>query len=257
MPSERCPPSVRNRVRHGPEHAFIDAATRQQKQGNLIMPRRGFYVIVPPQYLSLGAPPPAFYIDSLMQYEGRPYYVGLLKAAELHGASHQAVMQFQVVTDKRLPKIKAGRSMIVFYYRKDMTAIADGLQDRKTDTGYFKLSCPELTMLDLLRYLQAGAGLDNIATVFSELGEKIDSQKLAALSASFERAVIQRLGYVLDNVGHGDKTGPLHEALKRYTSLPWVELRSFDRGGTVLTPQPLERDERWRVIVRRALEPDE
>ena len=46
--------------------------------------------VVPPQYASWGAPPPGWYIDDLMRHEGRPYYVGLLKAAELHGATHQA-----------------------------------------------------------------------------------------------------------------------------------------------------------------------
>jgi predicted transcriptional regulator of viral defense system len=238
------------------EGAFLDAAERQQRQRTLITPRRGFYVIVPPQYLALGAPPPSFYIHSLMRHEGRPYYVGLLKAAELHGAAHQAVMQFQVVTDKRLPKIKAGRSAIVFYYRKDMRAIANGLQDRKTDTGYFNLSNPELTMLDLLRYPHAGAGLDNIATVFSELGRQIDPQKLADLSASFERSVIQRVGYMLDKFGHSDGTGPLREALKRYASLPWVELRPVRGAPRDTVPEPVERDERWHVIVRRAPEPD-
>lgn len=55
-----------------------------------------------------------------MRHEGRPYYVGLLKAAELHGATHQAVMEFQVITDKRIPRISAGRSVLSFYYRKDM-----------------------------------------------------------------------------------------------------------------------------------------
>jgi hypothetical protein len=66
-----------------------------------------------------------------MRQEGHPYYVGLLKAAELHGATHQAVMEFQVVTDKRLPKIRAGRSAIGFYYRKDMGAVSAGIEDHK------------------------------------------------------------------------------------------------------------------------------
>nr|WP_245488732.1 type IV toxin-antitoxin system AbiEi family antitoxin [Rhizobium ruizarguesonis] len=39
-----------------------------------------------------------------MRHEGNSYYVGLLKAAELHGATHQAVMEFQVVAAKRLPR---------------------------------------------------------------------------------------------------------------------------------------------------------
>lgn len=77
-----------------------------------------------PQFASWGAPPPSWYIDALMRHEHQPYYVGLLKAAELHGATHQAVMEFQVGAGKRLPKIRAGRSRIVFYYRTLMDSSA-------------------------------------------------------------------------------------------------------------------------------------
>ena len=87
-----------------------------------------------------------------MRHEEHAYYVGMLKAAQLHGATHQAVMEFQVVTDKRMPKIRAGRSIISFIFRKDMTLIADTLVDHETDTGHMKVSSPELTALDLLRY---------------------------------------------------------------------------------------------------------
>ena len=65
---------------------FLKAAERQQRRHTLLNLRRGFYVVVPPQYLSWGAPPPSWYIDDLMRHEGHSYYVGLLKAAELHGA---------------------------------------------------------------------------------------------------------------------------------------------------------------------------
>src|ERR1700681_3814577 len=112
-----------------PPRCFLKAAERQQRRHALFNPRHGFYVVVPPQYLSWGAPPPTWYIDDLMQHEGHPYYVGLLKAAELHGATHQAVMAFQVITDKRLPKIRAGRSAIAFYYRKDIEAVSAGIED--------------------------------------------------------------------------------------------------------------------------------
>ena len=115
-------------VGHG---AFLDAAERLQRRGHLISPRRGFYVIVPPRFLAWGAPPPSWYIDDLMRFEGRPYYAGLLKAAELYGATHQAVMEFQVVTGKRLPRIRAGRTVIAFHYRKDMARVAAGVEDRK------------------------------------------------------------------------------------------------------------------------------
>src|SRR5215475_7386980 len=114
--------------------AFLKGAARLQRKHMLFNPRHRFYVAVPPQFLSWEAPPPSWYIDDLMRHEGRPYYVGLLKAAELHGATHQAVMEFQIITDKRLPKIQVGRSAIAFYYRKNMAAASKALEDRKTDT---------------------------------------------------------------------------------------------------------------------------
>jgi hypothetical protein len=54
-------------------------------------------------------------------------------------------------------------------------------------------------MLDLVRYPRAAGGLDNIATIISDLGGRIDPGKLASLSAAFERSVIQRLGYLLES----------------------------------------------------------
>lgn len=237
--------------------AFLDAAERLQRRKQLVSPRRGFYVIVPPQYASWGAPPPSWYIDALMQHEERSYYVGLLKAAELHGATHQAVMEFQVVTDKRLPKIRAGRNLIVFYFRKDITAVSAGIEDRKTDTGSMRISSPELTALDLVRYPHAAGGMDNLATVLADLGSKMDAQKLAALSATAERSVVQRLGHLLDRLGHGEVTGPLYEALLRRGAKPWIELDRKEASDPDFALPPQEKDERWRVVVRRAPEVDQ
>ena len=237
--------------------AFLDAAERLQRRGQLLRPRRGFYVVVPPQHATTGAPPPEWYIDALMRHEQRPYYVGLLTAAAAHGASHQAVMEFQVVTNKLLPDIKAGRTRIVFSYRKDMAAVSAGIEDRKTPSGYMKLSSPELTALDLVRYPQSGAGLDNIATVLSELAERLQPKKLASLSGAFEKAVVQRLGHLLGRLGHPQIVETMFVALSARGSLPWVELDPKQAGDPDLSPPPSERDERWRVIVRRPPEIDE
>lgn len=238
--------------------ALLDAAERLQRRKTLISPRRGFYVVVPPQFLAWGAPPPSWYIDDLMRHEGRPYYVGLLKAAELHGASHQAAMEFQVITDKRLPKIRAGRSAIVFYYRKDIVAITAAIEERKTDTGRMKISSLELTMFDLLRYPHAGGGLSNVLTVLSDLGARADPHKLAALAPAFERSVVQRLGHLLGKLGHQQATGALYDALTRqHAQLPWVELEPSQAGDRDFASTPTARDERWHVIVREPPEPDE
>lgn len=242
---------------HIGQGAFLDAAERLQRRKHLLNPRRGFYVIVPPQFASWGAPPPPWYIDALMRHEHQAYYVGLLKAAELHGATHQAVMEFQVVAGKRLPKIHAGRNMIVFYYRKDMRAVASGLEDHKTDTGTMKISTVELTALDLLRYPQAAGGIDNIATVLTDLAPKIDAAKLAALSQKAERPIAQRLGYLLDRLGHQERTEPMHAALKARGSLTWTELDRKESRDPDFAPEPAKRNDRWRVIVRRFPEVDE
>ena len=124
--------------------ALLDAAERLQRHGQLIRPRRGFYVIVPPQHATAGAPPPAWYIDPLMRHERRPYYAGLLTAAAAHGASHQAVMEFQVITNKLLSDIEAGRTRIVFSYRKDIPNGCNRKNSPPCRTSSRKRSCNAL-----------------------------------------------------------------------------------------------------------------
>lgn len=239
------------------EPGFLKAAARLQKRHMLLNPRHGFYVAVPPQFLSWKAPPPTWYIDALMHHEGRPYYVGLLKAAELHGASHQAVMEFQVVTDRQLPKIKAGRSWITFHYRKDMYSVGEGIIDRQTETGTMKVSSPELTALDLLKYVHVAGGIDAVATILTDLARKIDGEKLSALAEHFDRACVQRLGYLLDRLGHAERAEALHSSLSPIKPLGWVTLEPLKRGEKMSETIPVERNDRWHVLVQRHPEVDE
>src|SRR5579872_1834549 len=237
--------------------AFLDAAERLQKRERLLNLRHGFYVIVPYQHQNFGSPPTASFIDDLMRHEYRPYYVGLLKAAELQGASHQAVMEFQIVTNRQMRDIKAGRSKIAFYFRKDMSAIASGVEERKTDTGKIKISSSELTLLDLIRYPRASAGLDNILTIIADLGPKLNSERLTALSHAFERSVIQRAGYLLELSGFPQPAEKLRAVIESGSRISWVELEPSLTSDSDLTPEVQSRDERWRVVVRRIPERDE
>jgi hypothetical protein len=239
------------------EAAFLKAAARLQQRHMLLNPRHGFYVAVPPQFLSWEAPPPPWYIDALMRHEGRLYYVGLLKAAELHGATHHAVMEFQIVTDRQLRKFRAGRSWITFHFRKDLESVGDGIVERKTDTGTMKVSSPELTALDLLRYMHVAGGVDAVATVLADLGGKIDGEKLAAMAAHFDRACVQRLGYLLERLGYAERAQALHDRLSGTKSVPWVALEPPKRGAGAPAVKPVERNERWRVAVQRHPEVDE
>lgn len=237
--------------------AFLSAAQKLQKRGRLLSPRQGFYVIVPPQNLNFGSPPPASFIDDLMRHEKRPYYVGLLKAAELHGAAHHAVMEFQVVTDKQMRNVQVGRSKIAFYFKKDLNAVASGIEDHKTDTGKMKVSSIELTLLDLLRYPEASGGLDNVLTIFADLGPKLDTGKMASLCDAFERSVVQRAGYLLDRAGLAGLALKLHEFLERDSYAQWTELDPSLISDPDLAPEIVARDKRWHVLVRRLPERDE
>ncbi len=240
-------------VSHG---AFLDAAARLAKRGYIFAPRRGFYVITPTRFLKWGAPPPSWYVDAMMEEAGRPYYVALLKAAELHGAAHQAVMEFQVVTDRQWKPIRAGRSKIKFYFRKNIDAIEAGITRRKTHTGSMRISSPALTALDLVRYLQASGGLMHAAGVLNELASEIDSEQLGALAPAFERSVVQRLGYIFDQLGKGEAAATLRHCLDS-GNVPWVELDPGEASSMANEKDEPRRDQCWHVIIRRPIEIDE
>ena len=241
-------------VSHG---AFLDAAERLQRRKALLRPRQGFYIAVPPKYLKVGAPPPPNYIDALMKHENENYYVALLNAAEHYGAFHQAVNEFQVITSKRIPELKIGRSRIAFFYRKDLSGVAAGIERRCTEEGIMQMSSPALTTLDLLRYPQAVEGLDSIATMLRKLASQIDRKQLASLSNQIERPVVQRLGFLLDHLGFSAKASAMHKALFARPVINWVELDRNEVIDPDLPRKVIERNSRWRIIVRRYPNPDE
>jgi len=91
------------------ESALSLALSRLSGKNRIISIYKGFYLIVPPEYSSRGLLPPVNFIHDLMQYIGKPYYVGLLSAAALHGAAHQQPQEFFVVTtSKQLTTLKKG-----------------------------------------------------------------------------------------------------------------------------------------------------
>ena len=109
-----------------------------------------FYVIVPLEYLHAGGPPPSWFIDDLMKAMERPYYVGLLSAAALHGASHQQPQEFQVFTDRPIRPIQVGSARIRFFVNKRIAETT--VQNVKTPADGMRVSTPESTVVDLVRF---------------------------------------------------------------------------------------------------------
>ena len=98
--------------------AVHSTVQRLRKKGDIAMPYRGFYVIVPPEYRILGCLPRQF-IPLLMDHIGETYYVSLLSATQHHGAAHQRPQVFQVVTAKNKAPLSCGKVRVDFIARKE------------------------------------------------------------------------------------------------------------------------------------------
>ncbi|MFO7641613.1 MAG: type IV toxin-antitoxin system AbiEi family antitoxin [Candidatus Competibacteraceae bacterium] len=225
----------------------VQAALRRLKeQGRIVSPRRGFYVVVPPEYRATGSPPASWFIDDLMRHLGQPYYVGLLSAAAIHGASHQQPMVFQVVTNIPTREMRAGKIRIRFFMNRNVERVPT--TEIQTETGAMHVATPETTAFDLVRYQAAAGHLSNIATVLGELAERIDGQALVKAADLVKVTDVQRLGYLLDAVGESDPAAPLAE---------WLEARR-PRVAPLAPGEPVHGkiDERWRIRANAELEPE-
>ena len=224
------------------------AAMRLSAKKRIAVPTRGFYVVVPLEYRTAGAPPPSWYIDDLMRHLSRPYYVAILSAAALYGAAHQEPQEFQVITDEARRPMIAGRSRIRFLGKRHLDT-AD-TTPMKTATGTMRVSTPESTAIDLVRYATAAGGLANVATVLSELAERLEPAALAASArAAGGWAYAQRLGYLLDLVGATERTQHL-ASLVAEEQPRRILLRPGRSRGECPT------DNVWNVIVNEQLEVD-
>ncbi len=229
------------------EVAFKNAARRLAAKGRIVAPRRGFLVIVPLEYRAAGAPPPSWFIADLMAFHGQPYYVGLLSAAALHGAAHHQPQQFQVLTDRPLRPARTGRLEIHFFTKRHLRATPTS--DVKTETGSMRVSTPEATALDLVRYPTNAGGLGHVATVLTELAEAVDGERLVAAAEGEELSIAQRLGFLLERVGAVAVAGPLGRWIAERRPRP-VLLRPT--GGS----KSAGRSSPWQVIVNQTVEPD-
>jgi len=230
-----------------------NALNRLAVSGKIVSVWRGFYAVVLPEYGMKRVVPPAEYIDHLMNHLGKDYYVALLSAAALQGASHQKQQAFTFVCDHILHPKEKNDVLLVPVLKK---RIPHRYVERKNvRSGAINVSSPILTAIDLVLYPLKSGGLGNVATVLIELAENID---LSDLDDDFFRFVpasaIQRLGYLLDDVVG---KGVLADNLLTKAEAASVKFRKL-----LLTPG-LNTDvatacynTKWRVIVNENVEAD-
>ena len=90
---------ARTAFAHDKEATLRSKLSRLTQKGKITSIHKGYYLIITPQYISRGILPPPLFIDGLMKFLERPYYVGLLNAAAFYGAAHQQPQEFFVFTN--------------------------------------------------------------------------------------------------------------------------------------------------------------
>ena len=213
---------------------------------------RGFYVIIPVQYVLRGSVPATYYIDQLMAYLSKPYYVCMLSAAELLGAAHQRPQQFSVMTTFPKRRVVSTRNVIIdWFYREGLPE--DALITKNTETGTIRISNPLLTAADLVQYQQHVGGLSRVATILEELSEQINSKSQFASLASFVKKVTwQRLGFILEHVvEENELADELYEQIRNLPgSLMYMPLSTSAENNTS------ERNSRWKININVQIEKD-
>jgi predicted transcriptional regulator of viral defense system len=243
-------PELQNRFNVS-DNALSKALQRAKQKKEIAIVRKEFYIVVTPEYRSRGILPPVLFIADLMSFLNRNYYTGLLNAAVFYGAAHQQPQEFFVITTKPvLLPIKNNKLKINFCYKRSWEK--EDVIERKTDTGYLKVSSAELTALDLVYYYDRIGGMNRVATVLEELAENMKPEKLAATAKRYGQiATVQRLGFLLDEIINKKAlASPLLEYLKTVKHYP-VLLRPQKEK-----PQTMVTGNNWKVVPNIEIETD-
>ncbi len=182
------------------EEAAKSGIYRLKKEGKIMSPVKGLYVIIPAEHRLKGSIPAEQLVPIMMDHLKADYYVSLLSGASYYGSSHQKSGKFQVISNKRIKhSLSYNKVEIELIYKKNIPNLA--LKDITVNTGYLRVGYPELIAIDLLKYPEKSGGLNHIATVLTELVDEMDADRLIQIADLVgEKACLQRLGYILEQV---------------------------------------------------------
>lgn len=237
---------------------FAAAATRLINKGRLANPRHGFFLILRPEDKIIGAPDPVRWIDPLMKHQRLEYRISLLRAAAFHGSSHQAAMVFHVVVPKQVRDFELGRHRLQFLYQAPQIFSrvnrADILDQMKSEEGFANVAGVELTLLDCARYFHKSGGINAVAQVAKDIGDKADSAKLARIAAAYENSSVRRLGFLLDRAGHERQARVLEPFVKKAkTATP---LNPALKPLVASLAESSEKNSKWKLLINEPVEID-
>lgn len=234
--------------------AVKNALVRLVKKTAIMSVWKGFYSIIPVGYALRGTVPPELYIDYLMKYLNRHYYVSLLNAAVFYGAAHQQPQDFSVINSYPPLRntIKKENRIIFSATRKIIPQ--NWLKSFRTEYGDIKVSSPELTTADLITFQKEVGGLNRACTVIYELAENLNFEILDKSYFDFvPTSTIQRLGYLLENeLGYAELANILFKKTEEFNCI--FQKIPLKTGKSV---ENCETNSRWKILINEQIEIDE
>lgn len=163
--------------------------------------RPGLWLIVPAEQAHYGAPPVDWWLDGFMQTQEPSYYLALLSAARFWGSSHYALQTTQVMVSRARRPLEVGKLRLEFTIKKDLAKTP--VVRERTSNSFVRVSTREATLLDLIRHRSAIGGIEAVARIAHDLAPAMTVRGLTeALQALGQVPAAQRLGHVLDELGH-------------------------------------------------------
>ncbi|WP_411766288.1 type IV toxin-antitoxin system AbiEi family antitoxin domain-containing protein [Winogradskyella sp. A3E31] len=232
------------------EVAITRELSRHVKKGDIISLRKGFYLIIPPRYSTSGKVPIQLYAEKLFKYLNRDYYLGFYTAAKFHGASHQQIQSDYVMIEQpKLYNTKKDNVHINFITTSKWPK--NNIIKKTGDAGFFNISSPALTAIDLIHHQTKLGGLNRMLAVLEELLEAITLTDVENVLRWYPyKSTLQRFGFLLDELGADAQiTQPIIEHLREKPYYPvLLSPRSQQKAGAV--------DTIWKVDVNIKLESD-
>lgn len=205
---------------------------RMAAVGLLYKLRDGFWVGVPDEYREAGTPPAAWFVDDLMKSMGRPYYVGLTSAVEVHLGLSDRPRDLKVMTDRGGTHDIAygpdGKLTIQFHASNALRTPRTRRPQRrpqpnttivKAGGSSLAVSTPAQTAYDLVRYLWCDELKLDVARALKALGPLVGKAELGTAFEAFGDfkrkylATWQRVGCLLEILGFGAVTRELRERI--------------------------------------------
>ena len=180
------------------------------------------------------------WLDDYFSWLGHPYYVGLQSAAAIHGSHPQALQTIQIMTDAPRREVRVGRQRLRFFVKSSCAASL--VQEAPRAFAPMKVSTPETTVFDLVRYAPRVGGISRVAETIAPMLKLLRPSRIEQmLEVEGEIPTAQRLGFLFEGLGHPKLASAVAGILpQRCAWIPLAAGAGREAGA--------ERDRRWHVV---------